>query len=74
LNALNVSRDQVALRGLEQAVARVRRLEREIEITFEEVDRALDGCKEMGIEAMVRFSKPLDAAWAAWRNKGYADK
>lgn len=74
LDPLNVSRDQVALRGLEQAVSRIRRLEREIEACFSELERARQACHEMGIEMQVMLAKPVDAAWAAWRNKGYADK
>jgi hypothetical protein len=74
LTSLNVTRDQVALRGLEQAVERIRVLERTIVATFEELERALEGCHSNGIEAIVRFDKPTDAAWAAWRNKGYADR
>jgi hypothetical protein len=73
VEALNITRDQVALRALERAVERVRQLERQIEATFKELDTALAGCRENGIDAAVRFTKPVDAAWAGWRNKGYAD-
>ena len=71
---LNVTRDQVALRGLELAVERVRRLETEIVKTFEELERAVGECHDQGIEMVVRFEKPTDAAWAAWRNKSYAEQ
>ncbi len=71
---LDVTRDQVALRGFEQAVEGIRDLERMVESRFEALDHAQENCKKEGLEVMVRFSKPVDAAWASWRQRGMMER
>lgn len=74
VSLLNVTRDQVALRGFEQAVEGIRELERDIERKFEALERGIEGCHENGLEVMVKFSKPVDAAWASWRQRGMMER
>ena len=71
---LNVTRDQMAFKQFTAGVDRIRRLEVEVEAAFEELQRGIDACHAERLEVMVRLSKPVDAAWAAYKNRGYAER
>jgi uncharacterized protein (UPF0335 family) len=61
-----ISREGGALRRLERSVDRIRRLEVEITLAFNELQEALANCREQGIECQVQLGKTVDAARVAW--------
>ena len=50
-------------------VERLKILNQQICSAFTELDKAQAQLREVGVEAQVSFDRPMDSAWAAWRNQ-----
>jgi hypothetical protein len=65
----STSRIEVAHKVHAQAIARIAELDVQIRAAFKELEKAQGLLKEIGVEAVTKFSKPVDSAWASWRNE-----
>ena len=52
-----------------RAVQRIFDLDSQLRAAFEDLVKAQNAMHEVGIEIVTRFSKPMDSAWAAWKNE-----
>lgn len=75
---LNLSREQVAIRQLEKAADRLRRLEVEADLAFSEFQKAREAMHETGLMVDIELKPGTSAAFSAWKQdeakaKGRAD-
>lgn len=68
---MEMTREAAAHRGLLAAHERIRQLEQETELAFTQLDKALERCQEVGLEASLSMSKPVASAWAEHRNRAH---
>lgn len=65
----DVSRIDVAHQAMARAVDRIDALQVECRSAFEQLARAIEQMKTVGVETNVKMSFPLSEAWADWRAK-----
>lgn len=63
------TRTDIAHKVHADAVQRIMDLDVQLRIAFENLIKAQNLLHEVGIEAVTRFSRPMDSAWAAWKNE-----
>lgn len=71
---IDISREEAAHRSHGQAVKRVRNAERELEAAFAELHKAQESMEEIGVRLVVLFSRPMDAAWSAWKLQQFPEE
>jgi hypothetical protein len=65
----SVSRVEIAHKAHAEAVRRIMELGAQLSAAFEALAKAQNLMHESGVEAMTKFPKPIDSAWAAWKNE-----
>ena len=66
---LDVSRAEVAHRAHAEAFDRIEDLGRQLRAAFDDLTKAQEQLKGMGVDCNVKFASPLDEAWASYRAK-----
>ena len=67
IDRVQITREQAAHRQHEQAVERFRRLEQEARVTFDDLLKAQERMREVGVVVDVEMSPALQAAWVEHR-------
>lgn len=65
----DITRVEAAHKVHAEAVKRIHKVETEMRAAFEDLIKAQNLMKENGIEIVTKFSRPMDSAWAAWKNE-----